>query len=90
MTTRNWLFPSGARDIRSRAGIRIEPVDSRIAEASLEVLAASSGRTRKVLYWRPLISGVNDTDAHFDKVKTLAGHADAIAFAVDSLMSGGG
>ncbi len=59
---------------------RIEPVDSRIAETSLEVLAASARRTRKVLYWRPLISGVNDTDAHFEKVRALASHADAIAF----------
>ncbi len=59
---------------------RIEPVDSRIAEMSLEVLAASARRTRKILYWRPLISGINDTDAHFVKVRALAGHADAIAF----------
>lgn len=59
---------------------RIEPVDSRIAETSLEVLAATARRTRKILYWRPLISGVNDTDAHFDKARALATHADAIAF----------
>lgn len=59
---------------------RIEPVDSSIAETSLKVLAASARRTRKILYWRPLISGVNDTDAHFERVRALAAYADAIAF----------
>lgn len=59
---------------------RIEPVDSLIAEASLEVLATFAKRTRTILYWRPLISGVNDTDTHFEKVRALAVHAEAIAF----------
>jgi DNA repair photolyase len=45
---------------------RIEPVDSHIAEASLKVLADRAVRTRKILYWRPLIAGVNDTDAHLE------------------------
>jgi DNA repair photolyase len=59
---------------------RIEPVDSTIAETSLKVLAAFAARTRKILYWRPLIGGVNDTEAHFEKVRALAQYADAIAF----------
>jgi DNA repair photolyase len=43
---------------------RIEPVDSSIAEASLQTLHESASRTKKILYWRPLIAGINDTPGH--------------------------
>ncbi|MCR9060742.1 MAG: radical SAM protein, partial [Rhodobacteraceae bacterium] len=37
---------------------RVEPVPSAIAAGSLEVLAKSASRVKKILYWRPIISGL--------------------------------
>lgn len=59
---------------------RIEPVSSRIAERSLEVLRSAASRTKIVLYWRPLIAGLNDTCAHLQRARTLAQYADATVF----------
>lgn len=59
---------------------RIEPVDSAIAERSLATLAAHATRTKRILYWRPLIAGVNDGDAHIDRARELAKLADATVF----------
>lgn len=59
---------------------RIEPVDSQIAEASLQALAAHAGRTKSILYWRPLIAGLNDTDDHLQRALRLAALADATVF----------
>lgn len=59
---------------------RIEPVDSRIAEASLAVLHRHAHRTKTILYWRPLIAGVNDTDVDFDLARALSDLADATVF----------
>jgi hypothetical protein len=39
---------------------RIEPVDSSIAEASLRILGTKAVRTKKILYWRPLIAGFSN------------------------------
>ncbi len=39
---------------------QLEPVDSAIAIKSLEALHTFASRTKSVLYWRPLIVGVND------------------------------
>ncbi|MCY0150695.1 radical SAM protein [Hoeflea sp. G2-23] len=59
---------------------RIEPVSSGIAARSLEVLASSASRVKKILYWRPIISGLNDTTDHFAAARRLAEFADATVF----------
>jgi DNA repair photolyase len=59
---------------------RLEPVDSGIAEASLRTLGATATRTKAILYWRPLIAGVNDTDEHFARAIDLSRHASATVF----------
>lgn len=59
---------------------RIEPVDSAIAENSLRVLGNHAARTKSILYWRPLISGYNDSDAHINRALALSSLADATVF----------
>ncbi|MGH3925767.1 MAG: hypothetical protein ACRDTT_23395, partial [Pseudonocardiaceae bacterium] len=41
---------------------RIEPVDSRIAATSLCTLHTHAERYRTILYWRPIVLGLNDTE----------------------------
>jgi DNA repair photolyase len=60
---------------------KIEPVSSRIAAQSLETAFRLSGRFRTVLYWRPIIQGLNDTKAHIAASRALANCAHATAFA---------
>jgi len=59
---------------------RLEPVDSMIAAKSLEVLAEHANRTKRLLYWRPIIAGVNDTDECIDRASALSRLADATVF----------
>lgn len=59
---------------------RIEPASSIVAEASLKTLARHASRTRKILYWRPLIAGLNDSDQYLARASSLARHADATVF----------
>lgn len=59
---------------------RLEPIDSAVAAKSLEVLANRASRTKKILYWRPIIAGVNDTDECIDKASALSRFADATVF----------
>jgi DNA repair photolyase len=59
---------------------RIEPVDSVIAETTLRTLVERSVRTKTILYWRPIIAGVNDTADHLARARVLAGYADATVF----------
>lgn len=59
---------------------RIEPVESSIAEASLLTLHANAARIKKILYWRPLIAGVNDTTQHLERARRLSEYADATVF----------
>lgn len=59
---------------------RIEPVDSAIAEQSLENLSRLAVRTRKILYWRPIVAGLNDSDSHIAHASRLSGFADATVF----------
>ena len=40
---------------------RIEPYPSEFAANSLRLASALAGRYRTVLYWRPLVPGLNDT-----------------------------
>ncbi|WP_151481857.1 radical SAM protein [Streptomyces albicerus] len=59
---------------------RIEPVDSSIAAASLRTLYAHAESYRTVLYWRPIVPGLNDTDAHLQQARELAEHAHTTVF----------
>jgi hypothetical protein len=60
---------------------RIEPYPSHVAADSLKlVTAASPRRYRTILYWRPLVPGLNDSDRHLDRAYELSQHADATVF----------
>jgi DNA repair photolyase len=59
---------------------RIEPVDSTIAAASLRTAYERAQRYRVVLYWRPIVPGLNDTDEHLDQGLQLSRHAHATVF----------
>jgi DNA repair photolyase len=58
----------------------IEPVESSIAETSLRTLSIHAVRTKKILYWRPLVAGLNDTDDHLMQARKLSWYADATVF----------
>jgi DNA repair photolyase len=59
---------------------RIEPVDSQIAAASLKMLHRNAINYRTVLYWRPIVPGLNDTDQHIADALELSHHAHATVF----------
>ena len=59
---------------------KIEPVSSDIAIESLETAYKSSRNYKVILYWRPLIGGVNDTLEHIEKASLLSNFAHATAF----------
>ncbi|MGH4017944.1 MAG: radical SAM protein [Pseudonocardiaceae bacterium] len=60
---------------------QIEPYLSYVAAESLKLLSAPSPRRyRTVLYWRPLVPGLNDSDEHLDRAYELSQHADATVF----------
>jgi DNA repair photolyase len=59
---------------------RIEPVESGIAATSLRTAHAQARRYRVVLYWRPIVPGLNDTDAHLARAMQLSAHAHATVF----------
>ena len=59
---------------------RVEPVDSAEAERSLEVAFRHSRRTPVILYWRPLVAGLNDTERHIARAAALAERAHATVF----------
>jgi DNA repair photolyase len=60
---------------------RIEPYPSTVAANSLVFMSAITPRRyRTILYWRPLVPGLNDTDAHLDAAYDLHRHADATVF----------
>jgi hypothetical protein len=59
---------------------RVEPVDSNIAARSLQVAHEHAERYRVVLYWRPLVPGLNDTDAHIARARELSRFAHAVVF----------
>lgn len=58
----------------------IEPVDSAIAAESLRTLYEHAERYRTVLYWRPIVPGLNDTGAHLERARELARYAHATVF----------
>jgi DNA repair photolyase len=60
---------------------RIEPYPSQVAAGSLRLMSAPARRRyRTILYWRPLVPGLNDTDAHLDRARALNLLADATVF----------
>ncbi len=60
---------------------RIEPYPSHVAADSLtQMSAASPRRYRTILYWRPLVPSLNDSDRHLDRACELSQHADATVF----------
>jgi DNA repair photolyase len=59
---------------------RVEPVDSAVAEGSLAVLAEHAERVKCILYWRPIIAGINDSDDHLRRARELSALADATVF----------
>lgn len=59
---------------------KIEPINSSIAEKSLKVLFRNAKSYRTLLYWRPIIPGVNDTAEHVARAASLAAHAHATVF----------
>ncbi|WP_405985834.1 radical SAM protein [Streptomyces sp. NBC_00872] len=58
----------------------IEPVDSRIAAESLRTLYEHAERYRTVLYWRPIVPGLNDSEADIERARELSRHAHATVF----------
>src|SRR5204863_5982548 len=60
---------------------RIEPHPSHVAADSLKLMSAPLRRRyRTILYWRPLVPGLNDADEHLAAARELARHADATVF----------
>lgn len=60
---------------------RIEPHPSSVAAESLKLISAVSPRRyRTVLYWRPLVPGLNDSEEHLERARGLHQHADATVF----------
>jgi DNA repair photolyase len=59
---------------------RIEPVDSGIARESLRTAFAAARRYRVVLYWRPLVPGLNDSQADLALAAELSRSAHATVF----------
>ena len=60
---------------------KIEPYPSSVAAESLKLMSAPSPRPyRTILYWRPLVPGLNDSDDHLDAAYELSQVADATVF----------
>lgn len=60
---------------------RVEPYPSHVAADSLKLMSAPIHRKyRTVLYWRPLVPGLNDTDEYLAAAHELSKHADATVF----------
>ena len=59
---------------------RIEPYPSHVAEGSLRLASAHAGRYRTILYWRPLVPGLNDTPRHLAHAVELSKAAHATVF----------
>jgi len=60
---------------------RIEPYPSRVAAGSLTLMSAPGRRRyRTILYWRPLVPGLNDSREHLAQAYALSLLADATVF----------
>ncbi|MFF5010783.1 radical SAM protein [Streptomyces phaeochromogenes] len=60
--------------------LAIEPVNSSIAADSLRMLYEHAERYKTVLYWRPIVPGLNDSDEHIERARELSLHAHATVF----------
>ncbi|MFJ9381101.1 radical SAM protein [Streptomyces sp. NPDC101455] len=58
----------------------IEPVNSTIAADSLRMLHEHAQRYKTVLYWRPIVPGLNDSDEHIERARELSLTAHATVF----------
>lgn len=58
----------------------IEPVDSQIAARSLRTLYAGARSYRTILYWRPIVPGLNDSDEDIAAAVNLSRTAHATVF----------
>ncbi len=59
---------------------RVEPVDSAIAATSLRTAYEHAENYRVILYWRPIVPGLNDSDQHLRRALLLSQHAHATVF----------
>lgn len=60
---------------------RIEPYPSTVAAESMKLASqVRPRRYRTILYWRPLVPGLNDSDEHLKAAYELSGYADATVF----------
>jgi hypothetical protein len=59
---------------------RIEPFPSEVAAASLRRATEHAQRYRTVLYWRPIVPGLNDRPDQLETAVTLSRHAHATVF----------
>jgi DNA repair photolyase len=59
---------------------RIEPVASDIAARSLRIAYEWADRYRALLYWRPIVPGLNDSDEHIRRALELSRQAHATVF----------
>ena len=59
---------------------RIEPFPSGVAAASLTTATAHAVRYRTVLYWRPIVPGLNDRPEHLEAAVELSKQAHATVF----------
>ena len=61
--------------------IRLEAYPSRVAAESLKTAGESAPRRyRTILYWRPLVPGLNDSADHLTRAVALSRYADATVF----------
>ncbi|MFJ9893567.1 radical SAM protein [Streptomyces sp. NPDC091280] len=58
----------------------IEPVNSTIAADSLRILHEHAERYKTVLYWRPIVPGLNDSAEHIERARELSLTAHATVF----------
>ena len=89
MSTEDAVRLNGLRNLKvtllfTYSGIdnkEIEPYPSEVAAQSLKIMSAVvSRRYRTVLYWRPLVPGLNDSPEHLDRAYELSQRADATVF----------
>jgi hypothetical protein len=60
---------------------RIEPYPSQVAADSLRLMSAPGRRRyRTILYWRPLVPGLNDSEEHLARAYALSRFADVAVF----------
>lgn len=59
---------------------RIEPIRSTIAANSLRVAYQHAERYRTLLYWRPIVPGLNDSDEDIQRALELSEHAHATVY----------